>query len=746
MPGTALRPAAAPLQADVVVAVGGDGTMLEAVRVALEADLPVLGVNAGHVGFLTRVEPGRLDAALDALAAGGWAESRRMTLCARVRGRPDAVGLNDVVVEKAVSQHVVKISVVVGEERLVSYRADGVVVATPTGSTAYTFSAGGPLVDPELEALVVTAVAPHNLFARPIVFRPEVVLRLTVDDDRPARVNVDGRTLAVLAPGEEVEVSRGERAGPLRRVVAAPLRRVGARAVPLARCLTSCWSRTWASSPGPGSSPGAGLVAVTGETGAGKTLLLGALRLLRGDAARSDRIGPAGPETRVEGRFVTGAEEIVVARRVEEGRSRAYLDGSMVPLRVLEERLRGIVEIVAQHEHVALGREAAVRPIVDGALDEAGRGAFWRPMEPPGSGGRGCSPTRRHWGATDGRWSASSISAGTRPARSPPPASPRARTGALAEQVERLRHAAGDHRGPFRGPRRPQRRRRRRRLARGGGRRAAAGGRVRPGPAGGRPAGRRPWPRRPPIWPPTCGGAAKRWTTTPRPSMRPQQRLAVLADLRRKYGETLDEVVAFGEAARQRAETLAGLLERADSLAHEAAAAEAAAAVPARGADLAAARAAAGERLAAAAEGHLRELGFRSPVLRVTVAPAAPGRSGSRPRGAALRLRRRTGARARGPGGQRGRAEPPGAGGAPGRRRGRGPRRGLRRDRCRASGEPPRWPWARSWPRWRSGRQVLVVTHLPQVAAFADTHLVVDREGSRATRAAGGGRGAARRS
>ena len=212
VPGTMERSAAGPPEADVVVAVGGDGTMLEAVRVALDADLPVLGVNAGHVGFLTRVEPGRLDEALDCLAGGAWAESRRMTLCARVPGRPLAVGLNDVVVEKAVSQHVVKISVVVGSERLVSYRADGVVVATPTGSTAYTFSAGGPLVDPELEALVVTAVAPHNLFSRPIVFRPEVGLRLTVDGDRSARVNVDGRTLALLVPGEEVEVFRGEKA------------------------------------------------------------------------------------------------------------------------------------------------------------------------------------------------------------------------------------------------------------------------------------------------------------------------------------------------------------------------------------------------------------------------------------------------------------------------------------------------------------------------------------------------------
>lgn len=211
VPGTVVRPSGGLVEADVVVAVGGDGTMLEAVRVAVEADVPVLGVNAGHVGFLTRVEPGRIDPALDVLAAGGWAESRRMTLCARVPGRPGAVGLNDVVVEKAVSQHVVKISVVVAGERLLSYRCDGVVVATPTGSTAYTFSAGGPLVDPELAALVLTAVAPHNLFSRPIVFRPDVVLRLTVDDDRPARVNVDGRTLAVLAPGEHVEVGRGER-------------------------------------------------------------------------------------------------------------------------------------------------------------------------------------------------------------------------------------------------------------------------------------------------------------------------------------------------------------------------------------------------------------------------------------------------------------------------------------------------------------------------------------------------------
>jgi NAD+ kinase len=198
-------------RADVVVAVGGDGTVLEAVRLALAADLPVLGVNAGHLGFLTAVEPARLDDALDALAAGAWSESARMTLVTSLPGRPQAAGINDVVVEKAVSQHIVKISVAVGQERLVTYRADGVLVATPTGSTAYTFSAGGPLLDPSLEALALTAVAPHNLFSRPMVFHPDVRLRLTVEDDRPARVNVDGLTLGLLTPGEEIEVARGGR-------------------------------------------------------------------------------------------------------------------------------------------------------------------------------------------------------------------------------------------------------------------------------------------------------------------------------------------------------------------------------------------------------------------------------------------------------------------------------------------------------------------------------------------------------
>lgn len=194
---------------DAILAVGGDGTMLEAVRIAIVADLPILGVNAGHVGFLTEVEPRRVDEAIAALVAGRYRESRRMTLTAHLPDGATVSGLNDVVLEKTVSQHTVRVAVSVGEERLVEYRADAVIVATPTGSTAYNFSAGGPLVDPELEALVVTAVAPHNLFGRPIVFRPSARLRLTVEGERPARLNVDGRSTADLSPGDLVHVVRG---------------------------------------------------------------------------------------------------------------------------------------------------------------------------------------------------------------------------------------------------------------------------------------------------------------------------------------------------------------------------------------------------------------------------------------------------------------------------------------------------------------------------------------------------------
>ena len=208
VPTAVARPAGS-LVADVVLAVGGDGTVLEAAHRAISVDLPVIGVNAGNVGFLAEIQRDEVEAGLEALKSGNYSITERMTLSAVTSGGTTLTALNDVVVEKEMSQNIIRVGVSADDEQLVEYRADGVIVATPTGSTAYTFSAGGPLIDPELRALTVTAVAPHTLFGRPIVFGPGTTLRLTVAGDRAARLNGDGRDYGMLDPGESVTIETG---------------------------------------------------------------------------------------------------------------------------------------------------------------------------------------------------------------------------------------------------------------------------------------------------------------------------------------------------------------------------------------------------------------------------------------------------------------------------------------------------------------------------------------------------------
>lgn len=204
---------------DVVVAVGGDGTVLRAVELAHDADLPVLGINVGHVGFLAAVEPSRIAEALEILAAGTYGLSNRMMLEVSWAGTA-AVGINDVVVEKVVSQRAVRLALRVDGRHFTTYRADGLVIAAPTGSTAYAFSAGGPVVDPELEALLVTPVAAHNLFTPTVLFGPDTILEVESSDGREVRVNVDGREAGVVAAGTALSIRRGPR--PARFVVPWP--------------------------------------------------------------------------------------------------------------------------------------------------------------------------------------------------------------------------------------------------------------------------------------------------------------------------------------------------------------------------------------------------------------------------------------------------------------------------------------------------------------------------------------------
>jgi len=196
---------------ELIVGIGGDGTLLRAAHLAHKLDVPVIGINLGTVGYLTEVEPENMDEMLRLLAEGRLGTQSRMTVAAEMPDGKMLHGINDVVMEKVLSQRVVQISVEVNDEFFTTFRADGLIVATPLGSTAYSLSAGGPVVDPDLDALIMTPVAPHSLMSRPTVFTPVASLRFTVATERRVRVNVDGRAGKVLEEGESVVVRAGVR-------------------------------------------------------------------------------------------------------------------------------------------------------------------------------------------------------------------------------------------------------------------------------------------------------------------------------------------------------------------------------------------------------------------------------------------------------------------------------------------------------------------------------------------------------
>ncbi len=195
---------------DVVLAVGGDGTMLSAVSDGLALDAPVLGFNLGTIGFLTSAEPENVRQVVRRLTAGDYRIESRMTVEAEVAGF-SVTGVNDVVIEKVDSQRLVELAVQIQAVDFVTYRADGLIIATPTGSTAYSFSAGGPLVSPRLDAFVLTPVAAHSLFSRSMVLPPDQEIVVKVKRDRSVKVSVDKTSLGELGEGQTVTVRRGSR-------------------------------------------------------------------------------------------------------------------------------------------------------------------------------------------------------------------------------------------------------------------------------------------------------------------------------------------------------------------------------------------------------------------------------------------------------------------------------------------------------------------------------------------------------
>lgn len=208
---------------DLALTLGGDGTMLRTVDLVAAEGVPVVGVNVGQLGYLTEVEPPGLRMALKRFLAGSYEIEERMLLqvsvetdrplddgglpdgrsARRRRGEPQTyLALNEAVLEKTPMGHTVRLGVSIDGEVFTPYAADGLIVATPTGSTAYAFSARGPIVEPTHRCLLMTPVSPHMLFDRSLILAPDARLRIEVVGDRPATLSVDGHNLGTLHRGD----------------------------------------------------------------------------------------------------------------------------------------------------------------------------------------------------------------------------------------------------------------------------------------------------------------------------------------------------------------------------------------------------------------------------------------------------------------------------------------------------------------------------------------------------------------
>lgn len=206
---------------DLVLSFGGDGTLLRAAYLARDRGVPLLGVNLGRLGFLSELEAGDLGGALARVQAGDFDVEERMTLAVEVYDADGGVAgtswaLNEASVERVSPQRLMVFEVGVSGTSLARVPADAVICATPTGSTAYAFSARGPIVSPSLEAILLVPVAPHSLFDRTIVVGAEERLRVFPVDGAGATVSLDGRESLPIPPGGSVEVARG--AMPVRMV------------------------------------------------------------------------------------------------------------------------------------------------------------------------------------------------------------------------------------------------------------------------------------------------------------------------------------------------------------------------------------------------------------------------------------------------------------------------------------------------------------------------------------------------
>ncbi len=201
-----------PSKCDLTIAIGGDGTMLSASRALSGFELPIVGINVGRLGFLADVTLNNLQSQLTRILDGHFRHDSRFLLQAHINNaeQPISIAMNDVVVHSHQSLHMIEFETHINGRFLNSQRADGLVVATPTGSTAYAMSAGGPILDVDLDALVLASVCPHTLSNRPLVIAASSVIDITLSEKNitTAMVTCDGRPGHLLEPGDSIRILR----------------------------------------------------------------------------------------------------------------------------------------------------------------------------------------------------------------------------------------------------------------------------------------------------------------------------------------------------------------------------------------------------------------------------------------------------------------------------------------------------------------------------------------------------------
>lgn len=199
---------------DLIVTFGGDGTLLIGARFALKYDIPLLGINLGTVGFLTEEDPAHLEEALEAIVEGRFQiETRSLLQVCNSRTGETYIALNDAVITRGGYARLIRVDASVNRKEYASFTADGIIAATPTGSTGYSLSAGGPIVEPGMNCIIITPVCPHSLQHCPCIVSENANIRFLLNPDREqtAELQIDGQNMGSLQAGDEIHVSGTEK-------------------------------------------------------------------------------------------------------------------------------------------------------------------------------------------------------------------------------------------------------------------------------------------------------------------------------------------------------------------------------------------------------------------------------------------------------------------------------------------------------------------------------------------------------